>query len=50
MDLEHEILVVLLANRTFPKADRESQAEMRQFRPLLHDLVRGIWKFSDLVI
>jgi CubicO group peptidase (beta-lactamase class C family) len=43
MDLEHEILVVLLANRTFPKADRESQAEMRQFRALLHDLVRGIW-------
>lgn len=43
MDLEHEILVVLLANRTFPKADRESQAKMRQFRPLLHDLVRKIW-------
>ncbi len=43
MDLEHEILVVLLANRTFPKADRESQAEMRQFRPLLHDLARKIW-------
>jgi CubicO group peptidase (beta-lactamase class C family) len=43
MDLEHEILVVLLANRTFPKADRESQAKMRQFRPLLHDLVREIW-------
>ena len=42
MDLEHEILVVLLANRTFPKADRESQAEMRQFRPLLHDWVGGI--------
>lgn len=43
MDLEHEILVVLLANRTFPKADKESQAKMRQFRPLLHDLVRKIW-------
>ena len=43
MDLEHEILVVLLTNRTFPKADRESQAEMRQFRAVLHDLVRGIW-------
>lgn len=43
MDLEHEILIVLLTNRTFPKADRESQAEMRQFRPLLHDLVRKIW-------
>ncbi|RKX59649.1 MAG: serine hydrolase [Thermodesulfobacteriota bacterium] len=43
MDLEHEILIVLLANRTFPKADRESQAEMRRFRPLLHDLVRKIW-------
>jgi serine-type D-Ala-D-Ala carboxypeptidase len=42
MDLEHEILVVLLANRTFPKADKESQAKMRQFRPLLHDLVRGL--------
>ncbi|PXF58732.1 MAG: serine hydrolase [Deltaproteobacteria bacterium] len=43
MDLEHEILIVLLANRTFPKADRESQAEMRRFRPLLHDLARVIW-------
>ncbi|MBW1965546.1 MAG: beta-lactamase family protein [Deltaproteobacteria bacterium] len=43
MDLEHEILVVLLANRTFPKADRESQVEMRRFRSLLHDLVREIW-------
>jgi CubicO group peptidase (beta-lactamase class C family) len=42
MDLEHEILVVLLANRTFPRADKESQAKMRQFRPLLHDLVRGL--------
>ncbi|MEA1868403.1 MAG: serine hydrolase domain-containing protein [Thermodesulfobacteriota bacterium] len=43
MDLEHEILVVFLANRTFPKVDRESQAEMRQFRPLLHDLIKKIW-------
>jgi CubicO group peptidase (beta-lactamase class C family) len=43
MDLEHEILVVLLTNRTFPKADKESQAEMHRFRAELHDLVRGIW-------
>jgi len=43
MDLEHEILVVLLANRTFPKADIKGQAEMRQFRTELHDLVRRIW-------
>jgi CubicO group peptidase (beta-lactamase class C family) len=43
MDLEHEILVVLLTNRTFPKADRESQAEMHRFRAELHDLVRRIW-------
>lgn len=43
MDLEHEILVVLLTNRTFPKADRKSQAEMHRFRAELHDLVRGIW-------
>jgi CubicO group peptidase (beta-lactamase class C family) len=43
MDLEHEILVVLLANRTFPKADIKGQAEMRQFRAELHDLVRRIW-------
>ncbi|MEA3386321.1 MAG: serine hydrolase domain-containing protein [Thermodesulfobacteriota bacterium] len=42
MDLEHEILVVLLTNRIFPKADKKSQAQMRQFRPLLHDLARGI--------
>ncbi|OPL17246.1 MAG: hypothetical protein AVO38_05450 [delta proteobacterium ML8_D] len=43
MDLEYELLVVLLANRTFPKADRESQDKMRQFRTLLHNLVREIW-------
>jgi CubicO group peptidase (beta-lactamase class C family) len=42
MDLEYELLVVLLANRTFPKADRESQDKMRRFRPLLHNLVREI--------
>ncbi|MFO8240784.1 MAG: serine hydrolase domain-containing protein [Dissulfuribacterales bacterium] len=43
MDLEYELLVVLLANRTFPKADRESQDKMRQFRPLLHNFVREMW-------
>jgi CubicO group peptidase (beta-lactamase class C family) len=40
MDLEREVLIVLLTNRTFPRADRERQARMRSFRIELHDLVR----------
>ncbi|NIA09132.1 MAG: serine hydrolase [Nitrospiraceae bacterium] len=40
MDLEKEVLIVLLTNRTFPRADREKQARMRSFRIELHDLVR----------
>ncbi len=40
MDLEDEISIVLLTNRTFPEADREKQRQMRSFRIELHDLVR----------
>lgn len=43
MDLEQEVLVVLLTNRTFPKANKKNQTEMRRFRIELHDLVRQIW-------
>ncbi len=39
MDLEREVLIVFLANRTFPRADREKQAKMRSFRMELHDLL-----------
>jgi len=39
MDLEGETLIVFLANRTFPRADREKQAKMRSFRMELHDLL-----------
>jgi CubicO group peptidase (beta-lactamase class C family) len=40
VDLEQEVFVVLLSNRTFPRPTEEGQAAMREFRPRLHDLVR----------
>jgi CubicO group peptidase (beta-lactamase class C family) len=40
VDLEHEVFVVFLSNRTFPRPTEEGQAAMREFRPRLHDLVR----------
>lgn len=43
MDLVDNVLIVLLTNRTFPKADKEGQAEMFKFRAELHDMVREIW-------
>lgn len=37
LDLEQELLVVLLTNRTFPLADAGSQERMQRFRPGLHN-------------
>ncbi len=39
IDLEKDITVVFLSNRTFPRASKQSQEAMRRFRPGLHDEV-----------
>lgn len=39
MDLEKQISVVLLTNRTFPRATDEKKGAMQRFRAEIHDLV-----------
>ena len=42
IDPERELIIVFLANRTFPRATPESQARMKEFRPLLHDTISEV--------
>ncbi len=39
IDLEKHIIVVFLANRTFPRATQQGQEAMKMFRPILHDTI-----------
>ncbi|WP_281382943.1 serine hydrolase domain-containing protein [Dissulfurirhabdus thermomarina] len=44
MDLDREVVVVLLTNRTFPDASPASQEGLRRWRPRLHDLVLEVFQ------
>jgi len=36
-DTEKDITITMLANRTFPRADKKSMERIRKWRPLIHD-------------
>ena len=42
IDPDRELIMVFLANRTFPEATPESQDRMKKFRPLLHDTISEV--------
>ena len=39
LDIQKEVGIVLLTNRTFPKATQETQKKMAEFRPYMNDFI-----------